>query len=75
MTEILEIVEPVRFFRHCTLCGYSHGPVDVYEDWIARFGMSKTFATGKKAGRPTQRTAQTERWQKIVDAHKPADAG
>ena len=71
MSDVLEIMEPPSPYQKCAVCGYWHFfPISIYETWIRDFGMSKVFATGKKAGRPTQRTAQTERWQKIVNAHQ-----
>ena len=55
----------------CDRCGYPHFfPVSVYVEWIERFGQWHIFKEGKKAGRPTMRTAQTQRWEKIVERHK-----
>ena len=68
--EVLEILEPPKFSQPCDLCGYPHGPVSVYVEWIERFGQWHIFKEGKKAGRPTMRTAQTQRWEKIVERHK-----
>jgi hypothetical protein len=62
-------VADVKGSKHCELCGYPHFSVEVYIDWIERFGQWHVFKEGKKAGRPTQRTAQTQRWETIVAKH------
>ena len=65
----LTILRPESMSKHCDLCGYSHWPVEVYQDWITRFGVHHVFKGGKRQGQPTQRTAQTERWAAIVARH------
>ena len=69
--QTLQIITPPSPYQPCAICGHPHFfPVSIYAQWIEQFGMRKVFVTGKKAGRPTQRTAQTERWSAIVEKHE-----